>query len=112
MRRGAARHEVSERVSLRTATGQVYDGWALNVSRGGFRAILEDKLELGQEFTVVLSGSEGLERHARIVWVQDEPDGAVVGLEFVDASGLVRSGPPSRPPGALHLNEKLERKPD
>src|SRR5437763_12051742 len=63
MRRGGARREVSERARLRqvpeTATGErVWDGWALNVSRGGVRCILEEKVELGEEYEVTL-GLEG-----------------------------------------------------
>ena len=46
-RRGGARHEVSARVTLKAKAGEVLEGWALNVSRGGIRVILEDKVELG-----------------------------------------------------------------
>jgi hypothetical protein len=63
-------------------------GWALNVSRGGVRVILEEKVELGSEFEVTLE--PGLEPHAlrslgrlgRVVWVQEEPDGVVAGIAF------------------------------
>jgi hypothetical protein len=75
---------VSTRVFLRDATGATREGWALNVSRGGVRVILEDKVELGSEFEVTIStGSDpATPVTGRIVWVQEEPDGVVVGIEF------------------------------
>ncbi len=83
-RRGGARHDVTARVTLTTPGGTSLEGWALNVSRGGIRVILEDKVELGAEFTITLS--TGVEPAApvvgRIVWVQEEPDGVVAGIEF------------------------------
>ena len=95
-RRGGARHEISARVSLRgmgvaaNAGGPVvapFEGWALNVSRGGLRVILEQSVELGAEFEVTMTGSalgddDGVPRVGRIVWVQEEPDGVVAGIEF------------------------------
>ncbi len=97
MRRGGARREVTERVSLKTEEGNVLEGWALNVSRGGLRAILEDKVTLGQKFEVTLGTDEVLSRTARIVWVQEEPDGVIVGLEFTSLSGMHKSVPPGAP---------------
>jgi hypothetical protein len=99
MRRGGARREVSERVTLRTEDGRVLDGWALNVSRGGLRAILEDKVILGQKFDIGLGTDEVIQRTGRIVWVQEEPDGMIVGIEFTGLSGTHKSVPPA-PPGA------------
>ncbi len=96
-RRGGARREVSARVTLTARTSAVgvtqsLEGWALNVSRGGVRVILEDKVELGAEFEVTLAdGAEVSEvlpgaRVGRIVWVQEEPDGVVAGIEFREGS--------------------------
>lgn len=99
MRRGGARREVTERVLLRTEDGKELEGWALNVSRGGLRAILEDKVILGQKFEITLGADEPLLRTGRIVWVQEEPDGAIVGIEFTGMSGSQLSVPPP-PPGA------------
>lgn len=99
MRRGGARREVTERVTLRTEDGKVLDGWALNVSRGGLRAILEDKVILGQKFDLELGTDELLKRTGRIVWIQEEPDGVIVGIEFTGMSGTQQSVPPP-PPGA------------
>lgn len=101
MRRGGARREVTERVTFKTEDGKVLDGWALNVSRGGLRAILEDKVILGQKFEIALGTDDEtlLHRTGRIVWVQEEPDGVIVGIEFTGMSGPHRSVPPP-PPGS------------
>jgi hypothetical protein len=96
MRRGGARREVSTRVFLRTpgSDAAAHEGWALNVSRGGLRAILEEKVELGQEFEIEVGTDDGPARHGRIVWVQEEPDGVIVGIEFTSLSGTHKSAPP------------------
>ncbi len=87
VRRGGARHEVTERVRIVGKNMKMRDGWALNVSRGGVRAILEETVDLGEEYEVTI-GEEGgdpapLTRRGRVVWVQDEPDGVIVGFEFI-----------------------------
>jgi hypothetical protein len=99
MRRGGARREVTERVSLKYEDGRILEGWALNVSRGGLRAILEEKVILGQKFDVGVGTDELIHRTGRIVWVQEEPDGVIVGIEFTGLSGTHKSVPPP-PPGA------------
>jgi hypothetical protein len=85
-RRGGARHDVTARVTLKSKgkTGPVLEGWALNISRGGLRVILEDRIELGAEFEVTLNteGEDAAPVAGRIVWVQEEPDGVVAGVEF------------------------------
>jgi hypothetical protein len=97
MRRGGTRREVTERVTLRDDAGRTLEGWALNVSRGGVRAILEEKVALGQKFEVGVGADEMLVRAGRIVWVQEEPDGVIVGIEFTGTSGTHRSSPPPAP---------------
>ncbi len=97
MRRGGARREVTERVTLKSEEGATLEGWALNVSRGGLRAILEEKVVLGQKFDVAIGTSDELLRASRVVWVQEEPDGVIVGLEFTGLSGLHKSTPPPPP---------------
>ncbi|WP_394822073.1 PilZ domain-containing protein [Pendulispora albinea] len=109
MRRNDVRREVSERIQLRRSTsgpggtgggGEVLDGWALNVSRGGIRCILEENVELGDEFEITI-GEEGnapLTRRGRIVWVQEEADGQIVGVEFLTPSGTHRAAEPVAPP--------------
>ena len=100
-RRAGARLEVSDRVSLRAAaTGKVLEGWALNVGRGGVRVILEESVEPGASYEVTLTAGvdpppgEGngpaplAARHTgRVVWVQEEPDGVVAGIEFTPEDG-------------------------
>jgi hypothetical protein len=102
MRRGGARLTVSEKVLFKpvarpgeSAEVAPCEGWALNESRGGLRAILEEgtgKVELGREYDVVLG--DGEPRRARIVWLQEEPDGFVVGVEYVGLSGTHRAAEP------------------
>ena len=66
----------------------------MNVSRGGVRAILEEKIEVGQEFEVDVGTDDGPSRRGRVVWVQEEPDGVIVGVEFIGLSGTLKSAPP------------------
>jgi PilZ domain len=103
MRRGGARREVTERVTLKSEDGKELEGWALNVSRGGLRIILEDKIALGQKFDITLGSDEVLTRAGRVVWVQEEPDGVIVGLEFTGLSGTHKSVPP--PPQGAKVSE-------
>jgi hypothetical protein len=83
-RRGGARHDVTARVSLKAKDGAVLEGWVLNISRGGIRVILEEKVDPGTEFEVTLTtGSDpSSPMTGRVVWVQEEPDGVVAGIEF------------------------------
>lgn len=83
-RAGGARRNVSYRVSLRRGEGEAaveLPGWALNISRGGLRAIVEEKVELGEMLDVTIE-DEGLARRGQIVWTQEEPDGMIVGISF------------------------------
>lgn len=95
MRRGGTRREVTERVTLRAEDGRTLEGWALNVSRGGVRAILEEKVSLGERFDVAVGTGEVVARLGRIAWVQEEPDGVIVGIEF---SGMSGTHPSVQPP--------------
>jgi PilZ domain len=81
MRRVEPRTETSERVVLRDGA-RLMDGWALNSSRGGVRAILEERVELGATFEVRCGGD--IWHPGRVVWIQEEPDGVVVGIAFLD----------------------------
>ena len=96
MRRGGARREVSDRVLLRVpGVAEPREGWALNLSRGGIRVIVEDGgVTLGQEYDVTV-GEGSKERKARIVWMQEEPDGVICGMEFVFGDGTVPPAPPN-----------------
>jgi hypothetical protein len=91
---GGARREASERVLLRNADFEAR-GWTLNVSRGGLRAILEDHLMTGVEYELVLGEEEGsTPRRVSAVWAQDEADGQIVGLKYLDTEGSI---PPQDP---------------
>ena len=85
-RRAGERHRVSMRVTLKAASGAVIEGWALNESRGGVRVKLEEKVALGSAFEVALStGADPVAAClGRVVWVQEEPDGVVCGIELVE----------------------------
>jgi hypothetical protein len=98
-RAGGARRETTERVHFQQPERE-FDGWALNSSRGGLRAIVEDQVELGEQFQVTL-GDAPKARPARIVWIQDEPDGAIVGVSYLDDAGAgAAPPPPSEPPAS------------
>jgi hypothetical protein len=81
---GGARREATERVTLRGPEFETH-GWTLNVSRGGMRAIVEEPVESGVEYWLVVGTTEATARKVAIVWVQDESDGQIVGLRFLDA---------------------------
>jgi hypothetical protein len=83
-KRREIRREVSERVELKGSAG-AFEGWTLNVSRGGVRVIVERELELGDVFevTVGLAQSSPLVRQGRVVWFQEEADGFIAGIAFV-----------------------------
>jgi hypothetical protein len=84
---------VSEVVAFR-AEGKVVDGWALNMSRGGLRAALEERVAVGSEWDVAV-GETNEPRRARVVWVREEKDGCIVGVSFLDAD---EGGPPDSSP--------------
>jgi hypothetical protein len=85
-RQGGARRNVSFRVILyRGGLGRGVEipGWALNLSRGGLRAIVEERVDIGEELDIRLD--EVLEpRRGRVVWSQDELDGTIVGISFLE----------------------------
>ncbi len=93
-RAGGARREASDRVKLHRPSGEV-EGWTLNVSRGGVRIVVEEPLELGGEYEISIGEDEHVQRPCRVVWVQDEADGQIVGVQFLDT----KAGAP--PPGTL-----------
>lgn len=88
---GGARHEATERVFLRRE-GYEAEGWTLNVSRGGVRVVVEAPVVAGVDYEVAVG--ESAARLARAVWVREEADGRIVGLQFLDAEGA-SSAPPA-----------------
>jgi hypothetical protein len=90
---GGARREASERITVTSGERSV-QGWTLNVSRGGVRVVLEEPVEPGQEYTLAIGDdSDQQTRRGRVVWVQNESDGQIAGIEFVDAETSSSSGP-------------------
>jgi hypothetical protein len=85
---GGARREATERVTLR-GPGFETHGWTLNVSRGGIRAVVEEPLKSGVEYVLLVGDAEASARKVSVVWVQDEADGQIVGLRFLDVAGSV-----------------------
>jgi len=85
---GGARREATERVTLRGPDFET-QGWTLNVSRGGMRAIVEEPVKAGVEYELLVGGLEESARKVAVVWVQDEADGQIVGLRFLDVAGSV-----------------------
>lgn len=85
---GGARHEATDRVTLRAADFETH-GWTLNVSRGGMRAIVEEPVKSGLEYELLVGDVETSGRRVAVVWVQDEADGQIVGLRFLDVAGSV-----------------------
>jgi hypothetical protein len=86
-RRGGARRELTDRVHLAFGGSNV-EGWTLNVSRGGIRLILEDAVELGVDVEIQFDAlPDAPRRKGRVVWVQEELDGVVVGVKFLDVAG-------------------------
>ena len=109
-RQSGVRREASDRVRFEVEAPEgaalSIDGWALNLSRGGVRAIIEEPIALGAELRVAVG--EAPLRPGRIVWIQEEPGGAIVGVQFLDAEdnsdvpGPVTVAPPAPPdPDAL-----------
>ena len=90
---GGARFEASERVLVRAADFETH-GWTLNVSRGGIRAIVEDPLVQGSEYQLTVGDEETAPaRRASVAWLQDEADGQIVGLKYLDVED---SAPPPK----------------
>jgi hypothetical protein len=87
---GGARREASDRIVFRSE-GVETNGWTLNVSRGGIRVIVEENIELGREYELLI-GDQQTPRRGRVVWVQDEADGQIAGVQYLDVEG---SSPPS-----------------
>jgi len=93
-REGGVRREMSDPVVFHAEERRI-DGWALNVSRGGLRAILEEPVQVGDEFEMSTGDTE-IRRGVRVVWARAEKGGAIVGVAYKDVTGSVP--PPSMPP--------------
>ena len=98
-RTSGARTPVSESV-LFEAEGRRIDGWSLNLSRGGIRAILDEMVEMGEEFEITV-GTDAEPRAGRIVWVREDKGGCIVGVAFLDTEGSVPPPPGSNDPPVI-----------
>jgi hypothetical protein len=61
--------------------------------------VVEEAVELGGEYEVEI-GEHPESRGVRIVWVQDEADGQIVGIQFLDGTGEGSVPPPPSSPDA------------
>jgi hypothetical protein len=68
------------------------EGWMLNVSRGGARLVLDGAVDLGAMYQLEMGDVRAV-RDVRIIWIQDEADGQIVGVQFLDADGSVPPPP-------------------
>ncbi len=93
---GGARSPVSESVVFQDGD-RVVEGWSLNISRGGLRAVLDEVVAIGDEFDITVGGDTE-PRRGRIVWVRHEKGGAIVGVAFLDAEGSVPPPPADEDP--------------
>jgi hypothetical protein len=91
MRRSYPRIETGARVVILRGT-QELEGWALNLSAGGVRVMVEAQVELG-ELVHVRIGDAAPPSLCRVVWLQEEPDGMILGLAYEGVS----APPPPRP---------------
>jgi hypothetical protein len=61
----------------------LFEGWALNVCKGGMRIITEQPLKEGDVISVeVTSSGVPYAGQARVCWVREQQDGVIAGLRF------------------------------
>lgn len=92
---GGARREATERVVIRGPELET-EAWTLNVSRGGLRVVVESPITVGVDYQV--SVGDGAMRPARVVWVRDERDGQIAGMQYLDVEGAEVPGSSYPPP--------------
>jgi len=92
---GGPRREASERVIILGLEGEV-EAWTLNLSRGGLRLVVDRAVTVGADYSVRVGDAEA--RPARVVWVRDEADGQIAGMQFLDVEGGAVPGSEFPPP--------------
>lgn len=107
-RAGGPRREMSDRIAFFRASalgaagagdGTGLPGWTLNISHGGLRAVVEERVELGEELELQI-GDEPARRRGRVVWTQEEPDGTIVGIAFLERM--------EEPPAGVDLDASVD----
>jgi hypothetical protein len=94
---GGARRQASDKVLL-LAPGFTAEGWTLNLSRGGVRLIVEQSLELGATYALTIGDPDSKPaRPGKVVWVQDEADGQICGIKFLDSEEPAPDPPDKQP---------------
>jgi len=96
---GGARKEASDRVRFFGESSEV-EGWTLNLSRGGVRVVVEDSLELGKEYEISIGEDDQVRRPCRVVWLRQEADGQIAGVQFLDTNTGTIPPMPTDPPGS------------
>lgn len=92
-RASGARVEASERITLR-GPGFETQGWTLNVGRGGVRVVLEDPIGHDHEYELFFS-DDAKGRRVQVAWSQEQADGQIAGLKYLDPEPLPSAGAPS-----------------
>jgi hypothetical protein len=80
------RHSVRRPVNVRVAIeGRTDSAWALNLSSGGVRILAEAKIRVGELLLLRLGDDPvyALSSKGRVVWVREEGEDVVAGIEFV-----------------------------
>jgi hypothetical protein len=103
-RTSGARVEASERITLR-APGFETQGWTLNVGRGGVRVVLEDKIEHDRDYELFFSDDTN-GRKVQVAWSQEQADGQIAGLKYLEVEPLPNPEGTSPPPPPLSQASK------
>lgn len=70
----------------------------MNQSRGGVRVVVEQPLELGATYDVDIGEPDSKPaRPGKVVWVQDEADGQICGIKFLDSEEPAPAPPDNQP---------------
>ena len=84
-RRAARRYPLNADVEV--IEPRASSGIAINASAGGMRLALEEPLAVGELCVLrVSTTSREMIEHVRVVWTKEQPDGCLVGVEFVSVS--------------------------
>ncbi len=84
-RRSSERRPVNVKVEI---DGKPGDAWAINLSNGGVRIVAEARLEVGEQVFLRMGDrpETGLQGKGRVVWVREQGEDVVAGIEFLEAA--------------------------